>query len=439
MRKLTVKNFSVIKDAELEFGKITVLIGPQSSGKSLLCKLAYFLGKELVDLSVSSLSNRVSWDLHVKYIGKEFLQRFSNYDLEDWNGVLHEVTFMSFQYEVSIRWMDDPYNFDFQFSRAYQDLYLQLFEDLYGISSSFSGASHPGRFNPSAKRYENWLALSSTLCERVVEQTVYVPAGRAFFTSAGKGFALLQNPSVDRITREFATQIQWDASWKVGLLTSGRGVTDEINRLMTEICRGFVYVDGGVPQFLSSKGHKLPLEMLSTGVQELTPLFNVLEQWMYVRENSFERARAFYDPPNTVPVVESKPLIYLEEPEANVFPATQYRLVQLFSWLSSDPILNFSWVITTHSPYVLSSFNNLLEAWQTGHMDEQRAEAVRAVIDEKYWLNPAEFRAYAIEDGVLISIIADDTKLISENYLDSVSETIGAEFDELLRIGYVEA
>ena len=34
MRKLTVKNFSVIKEAKLEFGKITVLIGPQSSGKS---------------------------------------------------------------------------------------------------------------------------------------------------------------------------------------------------------------------------------------------------------------------------------------------------------------------------------------------------------------------------------------------------------------------
>jgi len=34
VRKLTVKNFSVIKEAELEFGKITVLIGPQSSGKA---------------------------------------------------------------------------------------------------------------------------------------------------------------------------------------------------------------------------------------------------------------------------------------------------------------------------------------------------------------------------------------------------------------------
>ncbi len=41
MRTLTVKNFSVINEAKLEFGKITVLIGPQSSGKSLLCKLAF--------------------------------------------------------------------------------------------------------------------------------------------------------------------------------------------------------------------------------------------------------------------------------------------------------------------------------------------------------------------------------------------------------------
>ena len=42
MRKLTVKNFSVIKEAELEFGKITVLIGPQSSGKSLLVQTGVF-------------------------------------------------------------------------------------------------------------------------------------------------------------------------------------------------------------------------------------------------------------------------------------------------------------------------------------------------------------------------------------------------------------
>ena len=37
VRTLEVENFSVIKRARLEFGRITILIGPQASGKSLLC------------------------------------------------------------------------------------------------------------------------------------------------------------------------------------------------------------------------------------------------------------------------------------------------------------------------------------------------------------------------------------------------------------------
>jgi hypothetical protein len=32
-----------------------------------------------------------------------------------------------------------------------------------------------------------------------------------------------------------------------------------------------------------------------------------------------------------------------------------------------------------------------------------------------------------------------ETGLVSANYLDNVSEVIGVEFDELLRLGYVES
>jgi len=53
--------------------------------------------------------------------------------------------------------------------------------------------------------------------------------------------------------------------------------------------------------------------------------------------------------------------------------------------------------------------------------------------------NPDGFKAYSIEEGYLKSIMDDETHLISDNYLDSVSERIGGEFDELLRIGYVKA
>jgi hypothetical protein len=149
--------------------------------------------------------------------------------------------------------------------------------------------------------------------------------------------------------------------------------------------------------------------------------------------------RSVYNPPREVLPVRTKPLVYLEEPEASIFPTTQYELVRLFARMGHEPNLDFSWVITTHSPYILSAFSNLLEAWQVGHMDAERAYLTRKVIDEKYWVNPDEFRAYEIKDRVLKSIVAEDTRLIDSNFLDEVSETTGAEFDELLRIGYVEA
>jgi len=43
METLTVKNFGPIREAQLELGKVTVLIGPQASGKSVLVKVLAIL------------------------------------------------------------------------------------------------------------------------------------------------------------------------------------------------------------------------------------------------------------------------------------------------------------------------------------------------------------------------------------------------------------
>ena len=86
MRKLTVKNFSVIKEAELEFGKITVLIGPQASGKSLLCKLAYFLSKEVVDIAVDRIMSRFDFAAFENEVKKKFAEWFprGGWRASDW-------------------------------------------------------------------------------------------------------------------------------------------------------------------------------------------------------------------------------------------------------------------------------------------------------------------------------------------------------------------
>ena len=220
------------------------------------------------------------------------------------------------------------------------------------------------------------------------------------------------------------------------MMASGRGVTDEINRSMTDILQGFVTIDSGVPRFIASEGRKLPLEVVSTGVQEMLPLFNILEQLMYSREHLVEAERATYIPARSKTPVSSRPLIYLEEPEANVFPKTQYALVQLFAWLSCDPILDFSWVITTHSPYILSAFGNLLKAGKVGAQNAEHHAAVEKTVAEKYWVKNSDFAAYKIENGVLISIFDKETGQIDGDYLDDVSSDIAEEFGQLLEIQY---
>jgi hypothetical protein len=96
-------------------------------------------------------------------------------------------------------------------------------------------------------------------------------------------------------------------------------------------------------------------------------------------------------------------------------------------------------VITTHSPYILSAFNNLIEAGHVAMARPELKDDVAKLIPEHFWVKDGGFNAYAIDGGFQTSIVAEDTGLVSANYLDQVSETIGMEFDELLRLGYVES
>jgi len=215
------------------------------------------------------------------------------------------------------------------------------------------------------------------------------------------------------------------------LLTAGRDVVPEIEREMHRIVGGVVIVSDGKPHFLSSDGRRLPLSLQSSGTQELLPMFSVVNYLAYHQEHYNARAAAMKISP-MADIIDHSPFIYLEEPEVHIFPKTQYELVKLFAWLANDPILSFDWVITTHSPYILSSFNNLIFAGQLGQ-DKRLKKRIK--IDERYWVEPGTFRAYSIHDGKSESILSD-SGLIDGDYLDSVSETIGNGFDELLRLEY---
>ncbi len=126
----------------------------------------------------------------------------------------------------------------------------------------------------------------------------------------------------------------------------------------------------------------------------------------------------------------------IEEPEAHLFPIAQKQMVELLALMVNQNKWN-TMIITTHSPYILSEFNNLLFAQRVVEKNPETEEEVTKIIDKDFWLNSQEFAAYTLrneEDGYVSESIMSDRSVIKQTYLDTVSEILGAEFNSLVSI-----
>jgi hypothetical protein len=405
MRKLTVKNFSVIKEAELEFGKITVLIGPQSSGKSLLCKLAYFLSREVSDIAVARIKNRFDFAGFEIAVKKEFAEWFPR---GGWGNKNWSAKFVSGSYEISIFGLGDvspePSQLSLQFGQSFKDLYEEQ-------------RNHKGPWTEAIPH----LIFRNLMGKGFWDQATFIPSERSYFVDTQKGYRLLETQP-DPIASRFAVLYSDSLSPEIPKPRLRDHLKGELKR--GEDSWLFVFDDGRV----------LPLSHLSSGSKEMLPLLSALEMYAYRRPSTINDVQTGVYPSNYF----SDDEFFIEEPEANIFPATQYELVRDFAELGNKKDLRPRFVITTHSPYILSAFNNLVEAGQVARNRPELSEQVAKIIPERYWIKEGEFKAYAIEDGKLESIL-NESGFVEGNYLDQVSETISDEFDRLIKLEYDHA
>jgi hypothetical protein len=421
MRKLTVKNFSVIKEAELEFGRITVLIGPQSSGKSLLCKLAYFLGPILSEFSATLAASDQPWEQFIEHAKNQFGLWFPP---NAWRNSGFSIRYEEGLYGVSISASEGPGEniIDLSLSEDFRDIYEKR-----NLSIPASALLHEDNIAQSigmfARRWNFLYALNILQAHTQVENSVYVPAGRSFFSNLNNLFEIFKNESLDPILKEFATNLDW-ANTPTGIPLSA--LKQEILSAIHLIQKGRFLLNDGKQLFEDLEGVQLPMGMVSSGTQELVPLFRIFSKLIQDSiaasgSNGPERIREHF--------------LIVEEPEAHIFPNTQYDLMRLFARLSNEEWFNFSFAITTHSPYILSSFNNLIMAGQLANERPELKDEIANLVPKQYWISNGDFRAYCIHDGELKSILSE-SGLIDGEYLDSVSDTIGNEFDSLLRLEY---
>ncbi len=178
-------------------------------------------------------------------------------------------------------------------------------------------------------------------------------------------------------------------------------------------------------------GEKIMIEDASSAIQSGIPLLlafdNAVESMRPTRTRIYHQA--------------NRPYIIIEEPELNFFPATQKKIMQyLISKIKYDISGEKDYfcglIITTHSPYILTSINNMMYAYEVGQKDPS---GTNKILEKKYWMNPDDVSAYMfLKDGSCEDIFDREEKLIKAEKIDAISGFLNEQFDNLLHLDLVK-
>jgi AAA15 family ATPase/GTPase len=425
--KLTVEKFSCIRSASIELSGLNILIGPQASGKSVLSKLIYFM-LDLHRQQTESIMSEMSFDAFCEEFKLSFCELFP---ISAWGSTKFKITFKSNDFEV--RLSRGSYNEEVRdsirlgMSASIKDMYKNALDLVKSSNATVTKDTNDQAFASFEIKWKLRQQISNMLQKQFPDATpsplTFIPAGRSFFTNLGKAFlAFDQGRLLDPITVRFGRLY---SNLIGGEIFIDPGKSLEIVDDLAQILGGQIHRQGERITIRCADGREIPLAALSSGQQELLPLFltfNFLNSSLNHRPNKDKRPE----------------ITIIEEPEAHLFPSAQSLLLQSLVGYLNAPQSKRQLILTTHSPYVLSKINNLIKAGELEKKIPKTAQtSLNSIIPKRARLGPGTVRAYAIIDQVATSII-DSDGLIAADYLDDISNEIGEEFSKLLSLEFSE-
>ena len=372
---LHIKNFGPIKDVKLELKKVNILIGDQGTGKSTVAKLLAVI-KEVLDHSEIKLF--INGEDASKQQRTQFFEEKFKKNLEDYGitNYLKQDTYIEFKGSTNY------------FTYSGQNILVQT--------------------NPKQENSKNTRLIS------------FIPAFR-------EAAVFLR----DDINAVFAVGVTLPQMFlyfgqNFSVAKKQKKVFNYKNILDIE------YKFTGRDIIVLKSGDEIDISEASSAVNSLVPLLTVFDA---ATESMHSNNYRIYHYLNS-------PYIIIEEPELNCFPATQKKLMEyLISKLKIENETEYycNLIIATHSPYILTSLNNLMYAYQVGNMESGvHRTAVSDIIPQQYWVNPDDVSCYLLkkdENGYSIhEDIKDKEGLIKSSMIDSVSRKLNTEFNEIINI-----
>lgn len=426
MNYIEIKNFGPISYAKIDLAKdIQVVIGSQASGKSTVFRMVYFCQK-IRDYILDYLMMEDQLEgTHFDNIFPNCLKYLTGKFMECFGKTLHMQNFQV-RYQIDddrnlLLTLNSKHYIRFRFS---DDLKKEIEDLLY----SSRDLHKKMREVSVVERLENRKYMSRQMSESLQEifrnknRLIYIPAGRSLLSTLSDQLLKTIDVKMDLMMQEFCqlieeTKQRFDSRIPDMLKTYTQTVSGQINNMALEeiyqlikrVLKADYVSDSDGEKMYYDAYHYVRLQYASSGQHEA--LWILMLCYLIVLENK-------------------KTVLIVEEPEAHLFPEAQRWIVSLM--VETANVTESKIMITTHSPYILTTLNVLALSGQV-----ERKSNIESIIPKSQRIFPGKMAAFRIyekngEGNGILSIMDEETNLIEPDYIDSVSNQINHEFDQLL-------
>ena len=411
MATIQIKNLGPLKDTGLiNLTDVLLVIGRQSSGKSTFMKVLCFC-RWIEKKIMTSFDNTIHAYTHNKRFTRDLKQ-------------FHRIDEMYFKEDTEIIYDGDV------------------------VTISLTGVDQNAKINRKLEAWE----------DRYNSKLSYIPAERNLVSA-------VQNINDTYKAKERDSIFNFIQEWYEAKDTYGSD-----NKLTLSLTDDFKYYsDNGLDYVVLPNGKPITSFYASSGVQSVMPIDVMTDYIMGVvgkvvkfsMSDLMNRLMESLDTDVRNEIVhgahevteeELAPIrekmkyqsaqLFIEEPEQNLYPDAQRKLVQnLIRHLKAVKSIGkhrSMVVLTTHSPYVLSILNVLI-ADAAAVEKKPGDERLKDVVDESTLLPTDAFSAYFInKDGVFEDIKDMEIPMLSGINLDSVSDWVDEHVGRINEILYAE-
>lgn len=426
MHRMVIHKLGPIDHCELEMSQFMTFTGFQASGKSTIAKAVYYFRTIKDDIYTLAQVQALQTDLVfeetdlkralISQLREKFMRVFGSSRSMD-NDMYIEYHFTK-ECFVKVSLKDDPlYDApNYIWITLSACLTKCLDQNDFRFTSSALGI-------PDLEKQKIRTKLDVVFNDPY--EIVYIPAGRSMLTLLSQQLSYIystmkdsQKRTIDYCTQDYIERIlQLKPEFSDGLdglaaysgdrSRSQKRVLDSALALIKRVLKGSYQYSNGEERIAIDDKKYVKINFSSSGQQESVWILNLLFYYL----------------------VKKKPVLFIiEEPESNLFPESQKYITELISLVNN---CNHSVVVTTHSPYVLGTMNNLLYAYQVA--DQQREQAA-LVISEDLWINPQKFSAFFVKHGGVEDCIDRELQLVKNEMIDEISKEINQDFDKLFEI-----